>query len=125
VWPQARTLLRASKDDLSYRHLYRQGIELGREQLRMEVAAGVEACKKLEQERRARQLALEHFYEEQRAMLQEQLRAEQLERSFREHAQRAMAGRADAEARRAAVSALGGLKDELAYMERVDYGVAK
>ena len=46
------------------------------------MSASNEAHRKLVKERAARQGALAHFYNDQRAMLAEQLRAEQQERDF-------------------------------------------
>lgn len=111
---------RAAKEELSYRSLYTQALNLERDRLMLQAATEEEARRKTLDATRKRAAAIETFHMEQLAMLSEQLDAEKTERAFREKVQTAMSAKLEAEARNASAAALQALKDQLDHNEAMD-----
>uniref|UniRef100_A0A7S2FKH1 Uncharacterized protein n=1 Tax=Haptolina brevifila TaxID=156173 RepID=A0A7S2FKH1_9EUKA len=112
-----------AKEELGYRHLYTHAMQLEKERLMLEAATSEEGRRKILQERKRRQAALEHFHDTQLGLLQEQMSAEASERAFRERVQVQMGARLDMESRAKQAAALKSLKSLLDHQEALDYGV--
>ncbi|KAL1498627.1 hypothetical protein AB1Y20_013940 [Prymnesium parvum] len=83
---QGRELRQASKDEVSFRRLYQQALQLEKEKILLEASSSKEATRTVEMQRRIRQTALESYYSEQIMLLQEELQSESATMEFRERA---------------------------------------